>query len=66
MTLDELRAKSPFPWTQEVNYDRLGGVRMLDAKGVEVELLDIVGFCAFATTLQFTPAKPAEPQGNPA
>lgn len=49
MTLEQLRAKSPFPWRTEVNFDQFGSVRMVDAAGKEVPLFHITAFATYAS-----------------
>jgi hypothetical protein len=44
LTLPAILAASPAPWRSQVNFDGVGGCRMIDANNVEVPLLSIVAF----------------------
>jgi hypothetical protein len=49
LTLPAVLAASPAPWTSQVNFDGIGGCRMIDAKGAEVPLLSIIAFSGIMT-----------------
>jgi hypothetical protein len=60
ITLQSIRAASPFPWASQVNFNGQGGCRMLDANGAEVPLLSIIAFSGILTaTLSVRPATAA-------
>ncbi|NTX17982.1 hypothetical protein [Burkholderia cepacia] len=57
ITLNEIRAASPLPWVTQVNFNGMGGVRMLDSTGKEVPLLNITALAGILTaTLAAAPA----------
>ncbi|WP_233889701.1 hypothetical protein [Paraburkholderia flagellata] len=49
VSIAEIRAASPFPWTTQVNFNGMGGVRMLGAVGKEVPLLNITALAGITT-----------------
>ncbi|HDR9086331.1 TPA: hypothetical protein QDB10_002222 [Burkholderia vietnamiensis] len=51
LTLAEIRSVSPFPWDTQVNFNGMGGVRMIDAAGKEVPLLNITAFSSIMTAM---------------
>jgi len=44
LTLPAILTASPAPWRSQVNFDGIGGCRMLDANGIEVPLLSMIAF----------------------
>jgi hypothetical protein len=62
VTLQDIRAASPFPWRSQVNFNGMGGVRMIDANDAEVPLLSIVAFSGIMTA---TIAVQSAPQTKP-
>ncbi|CAG9229028.1 hypothetical protein [Burkholderia vietnamiensis] len=51
LTLANIRSASPFPWETQVNFNGMGGVRMIDATGKEVPLLNITAFSGIMTAM---------------
>jgi hypothetical protein len=49
LTLPAILAASPAPWRSQVNFDGMGGCRMLDANNAEVPLLSIIAFAGILT-----------------
>lgn len=49
MTLQSIRAASPFPWRSQVNFNGMGGCRMIDANNAEVPLLAIIALSGIMT-----------------
>jgi hypothetical protein len=65
LTLSAILAASPAPWTSQVNFDGIGGCRMIDAKGAEVPLLSIIAFAGILTAtiaMQKASQQPAQAQ----
>jgi hypothetical protein len=60
MTLTELKAASPFPWSQQINFDGKGGVRLLDAKGIEVPLFSVMAISIYASKIFNQSETPAQ------
>jgi hypothetical protein len=50
LTLPAILAASPVPWRSQLNFDGMGGCRMLDANNAEVPLLAIIAFAGILTT----------------
>jgi hypothetical protein len=44
LTLPAILAASPAPWRSQVNFDGVGGCRMLDANNAEVPILSLIAF----------------------
>ncbi|KVH05386.1 hypothetical protein WS84_28030 [Burkholderia anthina] len=63
ITLNEIRAASPFPWVTQVNFNGMGGVRMLDATGKEVPLLNITALAGILTTTLAAAPATAQAEG---
>lgn len=67
LTLPAILAASPVPWSSQVNFDGMGGCRMIDAKGAEVPLLSIIAFAGILTaTIAIQKAQPAPEVQQPA
>lgn len=59
--MQQIRTRSPFPWTQQVNFNGLGSVRLVDAAGMEVPLLSITTMAVIVSRRMA-----AQSQGAPA
>jgi hypothetical protein len=49
LTLPAIRAASPFPWRSQVNFNGMGGCRMIDANNNEVPILSIIALAGIMT-----------------
>lgn len=59
-TLQSIRTMSPFPWRSQINFDGMGGCRMIDANNAEVALLTIIAFAGImSSTLHAEEARAA-------
>ncbi|MDP9155275.1 MAG: hypothetical protein M3O74_13605 [Pseudomonadota bacterium] len=49
LTIQSILAASPAPWRSQINFDGIGGCRMIDANNVEVPLLSMIAFSGILT-----------------
>lgn len=49
VTVEQVKGKHPFPWSEEINYDGAGTTRVLDARGFEVGLLSVIALATLTS-----------------